>query len=385
MTTSYQGLLILMAVVWASGRLCSVLRVPIVFGELIGGILVGPPLLNIIDPHNPVIHVFAELGIFFLMLHAGLKTDPRELLGAKRLTLAVGLMGFVLSLGGGYVVARLFGVTPLPALFCGMCAAVSAPMMLSRVLKDSKLLGSDIGHVALGAGFLQDILVLTLFGVLLNSGTETVTTASLLLPLLASLFFFAAVLIAGKLLTSRVTHFFVEGRKGFTLTMILALLLGVIAEHIGLHMMVGSFLAGMFVRGEAIDAETYDKIEDRFYALGYSMFGPIFFATLAFGLQWPTSGNGLLLLGALSGVAIVTKILGAGIPLLLEGRPWLQGVTLGMALNTRGSVELVLAGIGHERGILSTMEFSALLLMALLTTMFSIGVTPMLARKIERQ
>lgn len=381
MTTSYQGLLILMATVWGFGRLFHLLKVPVIFGELLGGILVGPPLLNIVNPENPVLHVFAELGIFFLMLHTGLKTDPKELLGAGRVTLVAGLLSFLLPLLGGYGAARLLGVAALPALFCGMCAAVSAPMMLARVLKDSKLLGSQLGHVALGASFFQDILVLTLFGVLLQSGAPAAGVATLLMPLVGTLAFFAVVIAAGKLLTSRTTHFFVEGRKGFTLTIILALLLGVIAERIGLHMMVGAFLAGMFVRGETIDAATYDKIEDRFYALSYSMFGPIFFATLAFNLALPSSPQALLLFAALALSAVVTKIVGTGIPLLFAGRSWLQALTVGMALNTRGSVELVLAGIGLERGILSQTEFSVLLLMALATTMLSIGVTPMLAKK----
>ena len=75
----FHSLLILMVVVWGMGKIFRILTLPVIFGELLGGIIVGPAVLGLIDPSNQTIQVLADLGVFFLMLHAGLETDAKEL------------------------------------------------------------------------------------------------------------------------------------------------------------------------------------------------------------------------------------------------------------------------------------------------------------------
>ncbi|QQR83951.1 cation:proton antiporter [Candidatus Peregrinibacteria bacterium] len=99
-------LLILMVVVWTAGKIFRSFHLPIVFGELVGGVIVGPALLGIVPADSEVIKVIAELGIFFLMLHSGLETNPEELLKASKKSIFVALGGVLLPFVGGYWAAR---------------------------------------------------------------------------------------------------------------------------------------------------------------------------------------------------------------------------------------------------------------------------------------
>ena len=106
----FQTLLILIVVIYVAGKIFRMLSLPVIFGELLGGVLVGPLVLNLVDPSSEIIQNLAELGIFFLMLHAGLENNPKELLKASKKSILVAIGGILLPLIGGFTVAKLFGL-----------------------------------------------------------------------------------------------------------------------------------------------------------------------------------------------------------------------------------------------------------------------------------
>jgi len=373
-----------MVVVWTAGKIFRSLRLPVVLGQLLGGILVGPALFGLVDPGSETIKVLAELGIFFLMLHAGLETDHRELLKASKRSFLIALGGTILPFAGGYCIARLFGQPQIASLFIGMGLSVSAIAMSARVFKDCKIMNTRAANVTLGAAIFENILALIFFSIIINIAEQGEVQFIPLLILLAKVIaFFAVVIFAGIRFSKFMNKILYFGNKGFTLTLIIALLMGLIAEAIGLHMIIGAFLAGLFIHEEVLDERVYRKIEDRIYGLSYGFFGPIFFVSLAFNLDLATFTEAPYFLLSIIAIAILGKVIGSGIVAKFEKLKNLESIIIGLAMNNRGAAELVIATIGLQMGIIDQKVFSILVAMAFITTIFSILATSPLAKKLK--
>jgi len=375
-----------MIVIWTAGRIFQYIKLPVVFGELLGGLLVGPMVLGLVNPDSEAIKVIAELGIFFLMLHTGLETDPDELLKSSKKALFIALGGALLPFLGGYYVAILFGQTTISALFIGIGLSLSAIALATRLFKDFGILNTKVAHLTLGAAVINDILGLILFSIVLNLSEKGVVEFIPLIIMLGKIILFFGITIYGgsKLapLMNRIIYF---GNKGFTLTLIIALLMGLIAEAIGLHVIIGAFLAGLFIREEVIDKRVFNKIEDRVYGLSYGFFGPIFFASLAFHIDLTSFTTAPFFLMAILGVAIGGKIIGSGtIAYLLKIKP-LESLAIGLSMNNRGAVELIIASIGLSKGIIDKNIFSILVIMAFSTTVFSMLTMMPIAKRLKQQ
>ncbi len=381
----FTDLLVLMVVIWTAGKIFRAFNLPVIFGELVGGIIVGPALLNLVAIDSELIKVVAEFGIFFLMLHSGLESDPDELLGAGKKSIMIAIGGALVPFLGGYYTSILFGYPVTTAFFVGMGISISAIAISARLFKDHKMLNSKVAHLSLGAAIIDDIIALILFSLALNlaetGSFELIPLAILLAKVIA---FFVIVIWGGSKISpyaDRIIHF---KNKGFTLTLIIALLMGLIAEAIGLHMIIGAFLAGLFIREEVLDNKVFEKIEDRIYGMSYSFFGPIFFASLAFHLDFSAFKTVPLFMLTILIVAILGKILGSWIVTggILKMKR-MESLTIGLALNNRGAVELIVASIGLELGIIDEKIFSVLVIMAFVTTVFTIVAFQPVAKRLK--
>lgn len=367
----FQSLLILMVTVWVAGKVFRYIKMPVLFGELIGGIIVGPLVLNVIDPHSVTVELLAELGIFFLMLHSGLEADPNELLSSSKKSILIALGGVVLPFIGGYFAGIMFGQSMITSLYMAMCLSITAIAISARMFKENKIQRSKAAHITMGAAVIDDILALILFSLVLNlHETGQVDVIPLLFLLIKIVLFFIVVIFGGMRLSKHMGK--VLHDKGFTFALIVALLLGLIAEWIGLHMIIGAFLAGLFIREEVLDPKIFHKIEDRIYGLSYSFLGPIFFTSLAFYIDFTAIFTAPLFMITVIVVAIVGKILGSGIAAYLQKISIRESLVIGLAMNSRGAVELIIASIGLQKGIIGQDVFSILIMMGFATTMFSI-------------
>lgn len=376
----FQSLLVLMVIIWVMGKIFRMLKMPVLFGELLGGIMVGPLVLGLVGPDDEIIRILAELGVFFLMLHAGLETNPEELLHASKKSVLIALGGVILPFIGGYFVSQAFGQTAIESLFIAMCLSVTAIAISARLFKDYNVQKSKTAHITMGAAVIDDIVALILFSVIINlADTGQVAVIPILVMLLKTAVFFGVVIVGGLRLSKhmgRVLH-----DKGFTFALIVALSLGLIAEWIGLHMIVGAFLAGVFIREEVLDEKVFKKIEDRIYGLSYSFLGPIFFTSLAFYLDFTAVATRPWFLLAVIAVAILGKIIGSGMAALLQKIKPKQSLIIGLAMNSRGAVELIVASIGIQKGIIDQNVFSVLIIMGFVTTLFTIFATkPVIAQ-----
>lgn len=377
----FESLLALMVVVWLGGKIFRELRLPVLFGELLAGLLVGPQILGIVH-ETQTISILAELGIFFLMLHAGLENDPRILLKASKKTLFITAGSIMLPVLSGFGLAYLFGYNFVVSAFVAIFISVTAITVSSRVFKDHKLLNSDISQTVLTVALFSDIVSLLMFTALHDVyDIGYFDPLHILIMLGKAMIYFGLVLFVGERFFTQINRIIYRGNKGFTFTLIIALAFGFVAEKLGLHAVLGAFLAGLFIRGEVIEEKLFHKIEDRIYGLSYSFLGPIFFASLALHVNFDAFINSPFFVIAIVLVAFVSKFLGTYIAGMQVGCSKLESTIMGISTNTRGAVELVLSSIALSLGMITDEVFSVLVSVAIFTTILAIILMQMVIKR----
>jgi Kef-type K+ transport system membrane component KefB len=378
------NLLVILVVAWILGSLFSRYGLPVMLGELLAGVILGPPLLGVVTS-SPPIDLIAEFGIFFIMFYTGIEMDPKELIEHIWPSMAVAVGGFVLPFVLGYSTTRLFGGTASQSLYVGICISVTAIAVQSVILHSMKIHKTPVGHIIIGAAIVDDILSLIGLSVLLGiTKSGTVQIGNIALVMFKVIAFFSFTSLLGHFVIPRFTRK-LHDREGraFTFAMVSALIMAYLAELAGLHLVIGAFLAGQFVREEIMDKRIYKAISDRFYGLSYGFLAPIFFASLSFHLHFYGSRSFIVFSVVLTLAAIIGKVVGCGLGLALFRRNLWESAIVGFGMNGRGAVELVIASVVLKLSddlissgaitdpLLTDFQFSALILMAFATTLIA--------------
>ena len=378
------SLLIILTIAWPVGALFVRIGLPVMLGQLLTGLILGPAVLNIIHPSEGI-SFLADLGIFFAMFYAGMEMDPKELVEHIWPSLAVAVGGFVLPFAMGFFAARFFGGTVFQALFVGIGLSVTAIAVQAVILQEMKIHKTNIGHVIMGAAIADDIISLVGLSVLLGLvETGTIETTGVLVIMLKVVLFFAFTILAGHFIVPFFTRKLDDyNAKGFTFAMISALIMATAAEMAGLHTVIGAFLAGQFVRKEIMHERVYNAIADRFYGLSHGFLMPVFFASLAFHIHFDFNLSFLFFAAIITITAILGKLVGCGIGALAFRFSMRESAVIGLGMNGRGAVELVIVavviGLSNDlmaQGVitdplLTQNQISALVLMAFITTMLA--------------
>ena len=377
-------LLLILTVAWALGRVFMRFGLPVMLGELLAGVILGPVLFGVVAATEPL-ELLAELGIFFAMFYAGMEMDPKELVEHIGPSIAVALGGFLLPFILGYFIAKVFGGTVYQSLFVGMGLSVTAIAVQAVVLENMQILRTNLGHVIIGAAIIDDILSLIVLSILLGiAKTGTFEIIPVMVIVVKVALFFGASISVGHFVVPRITRRLDDYHgEGFTFALVSALIMAYLAEIAGLHLIIGAFLAGQFVRKEIMNAQVYEKIKDRFFALSYGFLMPVFFVSLSFHLQFKWEMAFIVLTAAITVVAIIGKLIGCGLGALLWGHNRDQATIIGFGMNGRGAVELVVATVVVQlsdqlmannvinQPLLTDSQFSGLVVMAFITTMFA--------------
>ncbi len=383
------NMLLILCAAWFLGFIFTRLGLPVMLGELMAGLILGPALLDVVQMTEQLA-LLAELGIFFVMFYAGMEMDPKELLEHIKPSMAAALGGFVLPFAMGFLCTRLFGGTLYQSLFIGMGLSVTAIAVQAVILQDMRINKTEVGHVIMGAAIADDIFSLVTLSVLIGlakSGSVSVGAVALLLGKVV-LFFGFTVLVGEFLVPFLTKRLKDDGGKAFTFALVAALVMAFLAEKAGLHLVIGAFLAGQFVRREIMDEKIYNLIKDRFFSISYGFLTPIFFATLGFHLNFEWSASFIFFALAITLVAIAGKFVGSGLGARLAGMNASEASIVGIGMNGRGAVELVVASVVINLSnqlladgvisepLLTPDQFSALVFMAFVTTV----MTPILLK-----
>jgi len=365
------------------------LHQPQVMGEIVAGILLGPSLLGWLAPNASMalfspdslgpLNALGQAGVLLFMFLVGLKLDLANVWARGRpvLMIAHASIAVPLILGAGLALCLYpslsdTGVTPTVfALFTGVAMGVTALPVLARILEESQLSGTPIGTVTLASAALKDVTVWCLLAGVIALNTHTAVLGELVLTLVATgLFVFVMLGLVRR------TFYLLEvryRRRGRLTDDILALMLlamvgsAWITEWLGVHALFGAFLAGVALPK---DSDLVSDVSAKLDGVTTTILLPIFFASTglrtSFGLIHGTElwfYFGLILL-----VAVVGMWGGTTLAARFAGMPWVESTTIGILMNTRGLMEIVILNIGRDMGIISTTMFAMMVLMTLATT-----------------
>lgn len=367
------NLLIILASAWFGGTAAKRLGYPAILGELVIGIILGPAILGVLEA-SEMINVLAEVGIILLMVYIGMEINFRDLGKASWPGLLAAIGGFIVPFALGYYTIIYFGGTQIAAVFVAIAVAVTSLATKSRILVDLKLLNTRIAYVLMAGALISDTLALIIFaGIISYVDAGSIDSLGLAWVAGKAILFFIFTALAGIYLLPLLGKYLMKSNINRTLhfTLILIIVFGFseLAEIAGLHSILGAFMAGLFIRDGVFNRQISKDINHIFHDISIGFLAPIFFVSAGFEVTLKVFQTDLLLLIVVILVAMIGKIVGTGLFYLPSGYGWREGITVGTGMNGRGAVEIIIAGIGLQMGIISNEIFSILVFMAIFTTL----------------
>lgn len=383
---------LMLAVAWLFGYLMKKLGQPTVLGELLGGILLGPTLLGAMYPEihaalfsadktvTTSIDALLKVGMLFFMFTAGLEINLVHFRRAKLLMATTSLLGgalpFALGFGMVLLFPALWGQQDRPlllALFMGTALSISALPVIARILMDLNLLSTRIGTTVMTSAMINDLAGWALFAFILQNLAQDQQGGNMLATLGLVLAYVMLVLGLGRWLVQpllRRVHFFQDWPGGLlTFISVLVILAAIGAEKIGIHAIFGAFLVGMSM-GQDNDLEREKHINSMIQPFALNFFAPLYFVSVGLKANFSSEFDGVLVL-LIFLIACLGKILGAGLGARIGGMPWRKALAVGVGLNARGAIEIILASVALEYQLIDQRIFVALVLMALATSIIS--------------
>lgn len=387
------AILLLLAVSRVAAELAERAGQPAMIGEIAAGLVLGPSVLNLVHG-SPELTAIADLGLLLLMLLAGMEIDVDQLFDAFKGRRAwISVTGFVLPLVSGIGAGHLLGFDIHRTVFLGLCIAITALPVSIRILMDLGRLHSKVGRHIIGAAIANDVLALLMLGVIIDANTAGAAWRDVLASIgisgLKVLVFMIAVLIAARLINRaaaavpefhRLTDSVVGGLRIkeplFAVTLLFVVVFAALADVLGLHFIVGAFFGSVLLSRELLGSKNFEEVRKTASGITMGFLAPLFFATI--GLEFDAfSLSGIWVPTVVLAVAFAGKILAGRLGGWLAGMGPAESWALGIGLNGRGIMELVVAKIGLSSGFIGTGLFSVLVLMGVTTTI----ITPVLLKR----
>jgi len=355
------------------------IRLPIVLGELLAGMVIGPFALGqfIVFNGEPLlklgteIRVLGEIGAIVILFMAGLEMTPREFLKGGKASFTVGTAGVIVPFFAGLAVFQLFGFDAFQSMLIATALTATSIAISVQVLSEFGKLKSPEARLIIGAAVVDDILAIAVLSVVTSftGGVDQIDVVDVTITILQVLGFFAVMLIVAVLIIPKVVTPKIWKASGSVEGIATAAFFGAaaLAGSIGLSPIVGAFAVGMALS----TTKVFEKVEVFTKKIGL-IFAPLFFSII--GAQVDFRGIDLeilMLSGIIIGIAIVTKLAGCGLPAWMFLKSRAQGMKVGIGMISRGEVGLIVAGVGLSSGILTSNVYSTIVLMVAATTIIT--------------
>ena len=374
---------ILLAAAKLMGELFSRIKLPIVLGELLAGMIIGPFALGAFLLHpetgesilkiGPELRTLGEIGAIVILFMAGLEMTPKEFLRGGKASFTVGTLGVVVPFFAGLLVFQAFGYDALQAMMIATALTATSIAISIQVLKEFNKIKSPEARLIIAAAVVDDILAIAVLSVVTSLGSaEAIDNIDLLdvtFTILKVLGFFAAILIAAIFILPKVITPRIWKSTGSVEGIATASFFGAaaIAGTLGLSPIVGAFAVGMALSATKV----FEKIENFISRIGL-IFAPLFFAIIGAQVDFRTVNLDVLMLSAVViAIAISTKLLGCGLPSILFLKNKTAGMRVGIGMISRGEVGLIVAGVGLSSGVLTGDVYTTIVLMVAVTTIIT--------------
>jgi Kef-type K+ transport system membrane component KefB len=358
------------------------LKLPIVLGELIAGMIVGPFALGglqIIDGKqllqiNDEIKILGEMGAIVILFMAGLEMTPKEFLKGGKAAFVVGTLGVVIPFFIGLAVFQLFGFDALQSMLIATALTATSIAISIQVLSEFGKLKTPEARLIIGAAIVDDILAIAVLSVVTSiagsdGGVDNIDITEVTITILQVLGFFAIMLIVSVVVIPKIITPRIWKAKGSVEGIATAAFFGAaaLAGSIGLSPIVGAFAVGMALS----TTKVFEKIENYVGKIGL-IFAPLFFAIIGAQVDLRAVDLNILALSAVIVIiAVTTKLFGCGLPAMYFLKSKQKGLRVGIGMISRGEVGLIVAGVGITAGILTSEVYSTIIIMVVVTTIIT--------------
>ncbi len=363
------------------GLLTKRIAMPQVVGALLAGLILGPAMLGVLH-ETSLMDQLSELGVIVLMFNAGLETDVAELKRSGKAAFVIALIGVLVPLAGGFILASFFNTgekAMLENMFIGVILTATSVSITVETLKEIGKLSTKSGNAILGAALIDDVLGIVALTIITSMADSDVSLVVVLLKIIA---FFAASLAVGLLLHKLFDKWFgksgTDKRRFIIVAFAFCLLYAFAAEEFfGVADITGAYIAGLIL--SKTPKITY--LKNRFETLSYILLSPIFFASIGLKVELPQmSGSIILFAVLLMVIAILTKIIGCGLGAKVCKYSNKDALRIGIGMISRGEVALIVANKGISSGIMKAEFFGPVVIVVIVTTI----ITPILLKLVYK-
>lgn len=363
-------------------------KMPQVVGALLAGLILGPAVLNILQ-ETEFIKKLSEIGVIVLMFTAGLETDINALKKTGKASFIIALIGVIVPLGGGFLVAYFFNSREisdaaasllLQNIFIGIILTATSVSITVETLKEMGKLSTSVGNAILGAAIIDDILGIIALTAITSLADPSVNIWVVMLKIVLFFVFSAGggflFYVLFKKLQQRYQR---DMRRYVILSFVFCLLLSFCAEKFfGVADITGAFIAGLIIS----NTEHTPYIATRFETLSYTLLSPVFFASIGIQVVLPSMNASIIWFAVLLViVAVLTKVVGCWLGARLSQFNNRESLQIGVGMISRGEVALIVATKGSSLGLMSSVFFGPVIIMVVITTI----ITPILLKLVFRE
>lgn len=386
------GISIMLFFARAFGEISRRFKQPIVMGEIVAGIVLGPTIFGMLFPDffnllftsSKNISIAYEglttLAVIMLLLVSGLEVDLSVVLKQGKTAVTTSLMGvlfpFVVGFGAAYFFPELLGIVNIEqklvfALFVGTALSITALPVVAKTLMDLNIFKSEIGTVIIASAMVNDLIGWIIFSIILSMlgtashGLNFGTTVGL------TFLFIGVILVIGRKLINLVIPV-IQTKTSFpggviNFILILGFLGAAFTEYIGIHAIFGSFIIGIAIGDSAHLKEQTKEIIQQFIT---NIFAPLFFVSIGLRVNFIANFDIVIVLVFLI-LAFAGKVIGCGLGAYWGGMKKDDALAVGFGMNSRGAMEIILGILAFNFGLINEKVFVALVIMALFTSITS--------------
>jgi len=371
----------MLASAWVLGEILQRMGQPALVGQLLAGIIIGPSIINIVQP-TADLTIVENVALFFIMLLTGLAVKPANIIAAGKRGAVVSSIAFAIPFIAGFEVARFFGTTLVSSLTVGLTVSITAVPVNAIILMELGLLDTELGATVIAAGVIDDIISFIALSMIeqFSAGGSAGGVATIGLGLVKVVLFLGILFVIEHYLRSnsarvrekmeRLTSHMQSPGSYFALLLICTVGVSLLAEWSGIQLVIGAFFAG-FLLSEVIGDERLKKADDIVRGTTLGFFGPIAFTFIGTEFVLHSITGIPFFVVTLLLAAIASKLLGGTLAAKLVKFSNPQSVTIGFLMNSRGFVELVIASTAYGLGLIDQSLFSLVVAIGVLTTILS--------------